>query len=54
MKYDDDIDNSELLFIASSNETFNFNTSDMPSNFLLNIYNTKISLKEAEFEQKEI
>ena len=54
IKDDDDIDNSELLFIASSNETFNFNTSDMPSNFLLNIYNTKISLKEAEFEQKEI
>ena len=54
IKDDDDIDNSELLFIASSNETFNFNTSDMPSNFLLNIYNTKISLKETEFEQKEI
>ena len=54
IKDDDDIDNSELLFIASSNETFNFNISDMPSNFLLNIYNAKISLKEAEFEQKEI
>ena len=29
-------------------KNFNFNTFDMPLNFLLNIYNRKISLKEEE------
>ena len=51
---DDDINNDELLFIGSNKEKFNLNIFDMPLNFLLNIYNTKLSLKEAEFEQKEI
>ena len=35
-------------------KNFNFNAFDMPLNFLLNIYNAKTSLKEAEFEQREI
>ena len=35
-------------------KNFNFNTFDMPLNFLLNIYNRKISLKEAEFEQRDL
>ena len=51
---DDDIDIYKLAFIGSNKEIFNFNTFDMPLNFLLNIYNAKISLKKAEFEQKEI
>ena len=51
---DDDIDIYKLAFIGSNKEKFNFNTFDMPLNFLLNIYNAKISLKKAEFEQKEI
>ena len=51
---DDDIDIYKLAFIGSNKEKFNFNTFDMPLNFLLNICNAKISLKKAEFEQKEI
>ena len=51
---DDDIDKNNLLFIGSNNETFDFSTFDMPLNFLLNIYNAKTSLKETEFEQREI
>ena len=51
---DDDIDIYKLAFIGSNKEKFNFNTFDMPLNFILNIYNAKISLKKAEFEQKEI
>ena len=35
-------------------EKFNFNTFDMPLNFLSDIYNGKISLKEAEFLQKKL
>ena len=35
-------------------KNFNFNAFDMPLNFLLNIYNRKISLKEAEFEQRDL
>ena len=48
-----DIDIHKLAFIGSNKEKFNFNVFDMPSNFLLNIYNAKTSLKEAEFEQKK-
>ena len=51
---DDDIDDGKLLFIDSNKETFDFNTFDMSLKFLLNIYNAKISLKEAEFVQREI
>ena len=51
---EDDIDIYKLAFIGSNKEKYNFNTFDMPLNFLLNIYNAKISLKKAEFEQKEI
>ena len=51
---DDDIDDGKLLSIGSNKETFEFNTFDMPLKFLLNIYNAKISLKEAEFVQREI
>ena len=50
----DDVDLSMLAFIGNNNENFNFNTFRMPLNFLSNIYNVKISLKEAEFEQKDL
>ena len=51
---DDDIDINKLAFIGSDREKINFNTFDMPLNFLSNIYNGKISLKEAEFEQIDL
>ena len=49
-----DIDKHKLLFIGSNKEKFNFNTFMMPLNFLSDIYNGKISLKEAEFKQKDL
>ena len=51
---DDDIDDYKLLFIGSNKENFNFYSFDMPLNFLSNIYNGKISLKEAEFKQRDL
>ena len=33
---------------------FNFNTFSMPLSFLSDIYNGKISLKEAEFNQRNL
>ena len=50
----DDIDTNKLVFIGINKEKFNFNTFDMPINFLSNIYNVKISLKEAEFNQRDL
>ena len=35
-------------------EKFNFNTFRMSLNFLQDIYNGKISLKEAEFKQRDL
>ena len=49
-----DIDEHKLLFIGSNKEKFNFNTFRMPLNFLSDIYNGKISLKEAEFKQMDL
>ena len=49
-----DIDEHKLLFIGSNKEKFNFNTFRMPLNFLSDIYNGKISLKEAEFKQIDL
>ena len=51
---DDDIHINKLAFIGSDRERSNINTSDMLLNFLLNIYNGKISLKEAEFKQRDL
>ena len=50
----DDIDTNKLVFIGINKEKFNFNTFDMPLNFLSNIYTVKISLKEAEFNQRDL
>ena len=49
-----EIDIYNLTFIGSNQEKFNFNTFRMPLNFLSDIYNGKISLKEAEFKQRDL
>ena len=51
---DDDIDINKLAFINSNQEKLNFNTFRMPLNFLSAIYNGEISLKEAEFKQRDL
>ena len=50
---DDDIDDGKLLFIGS-NKNKKFNTFRMPLNFISDIYNGKISLKEAEVFQRNL
>ena len=50
---DDDIDDGKLLFIGSSKNK-KFNTFRMPLNFISDIYNGKISLKEVEFFQRNL
>ena len=42
------------MFIGSNKEKLNFNTFDMPLNFLLNIYNGTILLKEVKFKQRDL
>ena len=49
---DNDIDNNKLLFIGSNRKKINFSIFRMPLNFLSAIYNSEISLKEAEISQK--
>ena len=51
---DDDVDINKLAFIGIDREKFNFNTFNMPLNFLSDLYNGKISLKEAEFKQRNL
>ena len=51
---DDDIDYDKLLLIGSNKEKFDFNTFRMPLIFISAIYNGEISLKEAEFFQKNL
>ena len=48
----DDIDIYKLVFIGSNKKKINFNTFRMPLNFLSDIYNGEISLKEAEISQR--
>ena len=50
----DDIDNCKPFFIGSNKEKFNFNTFNKPLNFISAIYNGEISLKEAEFKQRNL
>ena len=47
-----DIDITKLAFIGSDREKFSFNIFRMPLNFLQDIYNREISLKETEFKQR--
>ena len=51
---DNDIDNNKLLFIGSNRKKINLNIFRMPLNFLSAIYNSEISLKEAEISQKKL
>ena len=51
---DDDIDTIKLAFVGSDREKFNFNTFRMSLIFLSGIYNGEISLKEAEFKQRDL
>ena len=51
---DDDIDAKNLLFIGSNQKKFNFNTFKVPLNFLSDIYNDEISLKEAEVFPRDL
>ena len=51
---DNHIDDYKLLFISSNKEKFSFNIFRMPINFLSEIYNGEISLKEAEIFQRKI
>ena len=50
----DDIDIYKLVFTGSNKEKFHLNTFTMPLNFLSDIYNGKISLKEARFKQRDL
>ena len=50
----DDIVDSKLLFIDSNKKKLNFNTFNKPLNFISTIYNGEISLKKAEFKQRNL
>ena len=51
---DDETDKYKFVFIGNNREKFNFNTSRMPLNFLSDISNGEISLKEAEVTQRDL
>ena len=50
---DADIDINKLDFIGNDREKCNVNTFNILSNFLSDIFNGIVSLKEAEFKQKK-
>ena len=50
----DDTYYNKLLFIGSNKEKFDFNIFSTPSNFLLDIFNAKITLKKAEINQRDL
>ena len=49
-----EIDYDKLSFIGINREKFNFNTFDTLLNFLLDIFNCKITLKKAELRQRDL
>ena len=49
-----DINIYKLAFIGSNWKKFNFNIFRMSLNFLSNIYNGEITLKEAEISQRDL
>ena len=51
---DDDTDIYKLVFIGSNRKKFSFNIFRKTLNFLLAIYNGKISLKKAEILQRDL
>ena len=50
----DDIDYNKLFFVGSNKEKFNFNIFGTLLIFLLDIFNSKITLKKAEIKQRDI
>ena len=50
----DDTYYNKLLFIGSNKEKFDFNIFSTPLNFLLDIFNGKITLKKAEINQRDL
>ena len=46
-----EIDYNQLLFIGSNKKKINFNIFSVPLNFLLDIFNRKITLKKAEIKE---
>ena len=50
----DDIDIYNLVFIGSNKKKFKGNTFRIPLNFLSDIYNGEISLKQAKSSQRKI
>ena len=51
---DNDIDYNKLLFIGRNKEKLNFNIFSTPLNFLLDIFNGKITLSKAEINQRDL
>ena len=49
-----DIDYNKLLFIGRNKEKLNFNIFSTPLNFLLDIFNGKITLSKAEINQRDL
>ena len=47
-------DENGNIDVGSNGKKFNFNTFNKPFNFISAIYNGKISLKEAEFKQRDL
>ena len=50
----DDIYYNKLLFIGGNKDKFDFHIFSTPSNFLLDIFNGKITLKKAEINQRDL
>ena len=48
----DDIDYNKLFFVGSNKENFNFNFFGMLLNFLLDIFNGKITLKKQKLSKE--
>ena len=48
------VNDGQVLFIGSNREKFNCNTFNKPLNFISAIYNDEVSLKEAEFKQRDL
>ena len=50
----DDIYYNKLLFIGGNKDKFDFHIFSTKSNFLLDIFNGKITLKKAEINQRDL
>ena len=50
----DEIDYNKLFFVGSNKEKFNFNIFGTLLNFLLDIFNGKITLKKAEIKKRDL